>query len=236
MGIWHGAGATKSWFHSGRLKKSFVEIKKVSAQPKFSIEMGSETLGDDSQPWIGDTKKILVMRKRYGAAKYWSLVLELSSSFRFSLISHPLHLKSLYFSLPLCEGWIWLLFIPSSELKNPCLKWQSPSQIWRVKQQNHPFLANCTNSAPSSHYFDSFLDNLTGPLFLGSNVPFGRPSASVENSFVLSLFLLYLSQFCPKHNTRRRSLSMLVLSHSGTHNLNGYMAWCGCHEILIPLW
>ena len=100
IGIWHSAGATKSWLHSCRLKKSFVGIKKVSVQPKFSIEMGRETLGDDSQPWIGDTKKFLLIRKRYGATKYWSLVVELSSSCRFSLISHPLHFKSLYFSLP----------------------------------------------------------------------------------------------------------------------------------------
>ena len=40
---------------------------------------------------------------------------------------------------------------------------------------------------------------------------------------------------CPKHNTRRRSLSMLVLSSSDTHNLNGCMGCCGCHEILIAL-
>ena len=41
---------------------------------------------------------------------------------------------------------------------------------------------------------------------------------------------------CPKHNTRLRSLSMLVLSNSDTHNLNGYIGWCGCHEIFIALW
>ena len=38
----------------------------------------------------------------------------------------------------------------------------------------------------------------------------------------------------PRHNTRRRSLFMRVLSYSDTHNLNGYIAGCGCHKILIP--
>ena len=28
---------------------------------------------------------------------------------------------------------------------------------------------------------------------------------------------------------------MLVLSHSDTHNLNGEIGWCGCHEMLIAL-
>ena len=48
-GIWHGAGATKSWLHSATLKKSFVLIEKASRQPKFSIQMIRETLRDDSE-------------------------------------------------------------------------------------------------------------------------------------------------------------------------------------------
>ena len=37
----------------------------------------------------------------------------------------------------------------------------------------------------------------------------------------------------PRHNSRRRSLFMLVLSHFDTHYLNRHMAQCGCHEIWI---
>ena len=37
----------------------------------------------------------------------------------------------------------------------------------------------------------------------------------------------------PRHDCRRRSLSMLVLSHSDTHYLNRHMVGCWCHEILI---
>ena len=57
----------------------------------------------------------------------------------------------------------------------------------RVKQQNHPFLANCTNSALSFHYLVKLLNILTGSLFLGSTAPFGRPSASVEFLHSISL-------------------------------------------------
>lgn len=39
---------------------------------------------------------------------------------------------------------------------------------------------------------------------------------------------------CPRHNTGRHSLSMLVLSSSDTHNFNGCIEWCGCHEISMP--
>ena len=54
------------------------------------------------------------LMKEYDCRKCWSLVVKLCCSCRLSLISHQLHLKSLNFSLPLCEGWIWLLFVPSS--------------------------------------------------------------------------------------------------------------------------
>ena len=50
----------------------------------------------------------------------------------------------------------------------------------------------------------------------------------------ISSFTLSLSPFCPRHNSRRRSLFMRVLSHSDTHHLNRHMVGCGCHEILIP--
>ena len=69
--------------------------------------------------------------------------------------------------------------------------------------------------------------------------------------FIETLLSLFHS---PRHDSRRRSRLMLVLSHSDTHHLNRhmigcgchdrseqscssqrYMAWCGCHEILIAL-
>ena len=65
--IWHVAGATKSWLHCAIFKKSFALIKNASRQPKFSIWMIRETLRDDSQIRIGDTKKLILMTERYGA-------------------------------------------------------------------------------------------------------------------------------------------------------------------------
>ena len=50
-------------------------------------------------------------------------------------------------------------------------------------------------------------------LFHSTTAPFGRPSAFFETSFILSFCLtitLHRSLFCPKHNSKRRSLSMLV--------------------------
>ena len=49
-----------------------------------------------------------------------------------------------------------------------------------------------------------------------------------------ALCLRHLSLFCPRYDSRRRSLVMLVLSHPDTQHYNRHMVGCGCHEILIP--
>ena len=82
-------------------------------------------------------------------------------------------------------------------------------------------------------------------LFDSSTAPSDRPSASIKSCSILplclSLFLVHspilhhgaccVSACCwPKHNSRRRPLSMLVLSRSETHHLNRHMVVCGCHE------
>ena len=82
-------------------------------------------------------------------------------------------------------------------------------------------------------------------LFHVCTAPFGRPSASFENHFCLSLFFVhpripfnyaYCFSLCysRRHNTRRCSILILVLSYFDTYNLNGYMGCCGFREILIP--
>ena len=41
---------------------------------------------------------------------------------------------------------------------------------------------------------------------------------------------------CPRHNIPKAfSLNAGALLFWHTHNLNGYIGWCGCHEILISL-
>ena len=62
-------------------------------------------------------------------------------------------------------------------------------EIWIVEQQNHAFLANWIICKLSSHYLLWLLCSLSIPLLPDSTVPFGRPSASVKNSFILSFCL-----------------------------------------------
>ena len=102
----------------------------------------------------------------------------------------------------------WPLF---RKLKNSSTKWQSRSQIRIIEQRNQSFLANWTDWTLSSHDSLWFLDNSSDQLSLGSTTPFGRPSASFENSFTLSLRLTI------------RAVSLSVLSktqHHKTFSLN----------------
>ena len=92
-------------------------------------------------------------------------------------------------SVALYQCWLWLFLIRCWKLKNSFTKWQSPSQNWSVARNNHPFLANWTEWAISSHYLLWLLSSLSVHLSLGSTAPFIRPSASFENSFFLSLHL-----------------------------------------------
>ena len=159
--------------------------------------------------------------KGYGAMKYWSLVMQLSCSCPFSLISHQLHWKSLYFSVPLYEDWLWLFVIRRSKLKNSSTKCQSPSQNWSVVKKNHPFLADRTDGALRSHYSLWLSDILPDHPSVGSTTPIGWPSASLE--FFHSLIPPHYACCSPRHNFRKRSLFMRVLSHSDTHHLNRHM-------------
>jgi hypothetical protein len=70
-------------------------------------------------------------------------------------------------------------------------------------------------------------------VLLGPLVGLRPPSKIPAFCHSASLCLVHLSLFCPRHNARRRSLFMRVLSHSDTQYLNRHTAWCGCHEILI---
>ena len=86
-------------------------------------------------------------------------------------------------------------------------------QNCRVKWQNSSVLVNWTNSALSFHYLVKLLNNLTGLLFLHSTAPCGRPLAFVKflHSLTLSQYHFCISVWpCPRHNTRSRSLQMLV--------------------------
>ena len=73
-------------------------------------------------------------------------------------------------------------------------------------------------------------------LLHSSTPPFRRPSASTDflHSLTPPHYAYRISLRSAQGTTpRRRSLFMLVLTHSDTHHLNRHMVGCGCHEILI---
>ena len=104
------------------------------------------------------------------------------------------------------ERWLGSLLVCGSELKNASTKWQSP---WRIGQLNRRIILPCTMTWFALQWW-SFAQTL--------------------GYFTCAFLSLFHSA---RHDSRRRSLLMLVLSHSDTHYLNRHMAWCGCHEILI---
>jgi hypothetical protein len=71
-------------------------------------------------------------------------------------------------------------------------------------------------------------------LLYSFTTPFGRPSASFENSFILSLRLTMpaasVSVLYKIQLQKGFSLHAGALSHCDTHHLNRRMAWCGCQE------
>ena len=124
------------------------------------------------------------------------------------------------------------LLIAGSNLKNSLTKSQSPHLS---TPENSFFLRKLTGFVPHFSIFNRTLScticsslhlslMLSSKFSLGSTAPFGHPSS---NFFIHSLSLY---EFCTRHNSRRRSLFMLVLSHSDTHFINRHMVGCGCHE------
>ena len=130
------------------------------------------------------------------------------------------------------------LLIAGFKLKNSlAIEWQSPQL--RIPETNYSFSENWQNSCLSSEYliklFPLFclLISSSLSLMLSCTIPLGSTSASLEflHSLIVPHYAYCISLWpSPKHNTRRRSLSMLVLSHSDTHYFKGHMACCGCHE------
>ena len=201
---------------------------KVSTQPKFSIWMIRKTLRDDSQIRIGYTKKFNIDDWKVWCACPWLLV----------------NWIRLCFSLFLWSRTLTLFVVDSSgfKIKEFLHKMAISLKSGRVKQSNHPSLADLPNQALSSQHLLRFLGIVSDHLCIPVSLPpfqcalwsaFGLPRHP-SFSHSTSLCLPYLSPFCSRHNWRRRSLLMRVLSHSDTHYLNRHMARCGCHEILIP--
>jgi hypothetical protein len=150
-------------------------------------------------------------------------------------------------SVPFLESWLRLLLIRrGSKLKNSATKIQSRR---RIEESNTIIVLSLSTDRLElpvlSIYSDSTLVCLficaSLSLFLGCSVSLVlmRPLVGLRppsNSFLLSFRLTMTAaslSVSPRHDSRRRSLLMLVLSHSDTHHLNRHMVGCGRHDILI---
>ena len=134
----------------------------------------------------------------------------------------------LCFSLFPCSRTLTLIVVDSSFTIEEFLhKMGTSLKNGRVRQNNHSYLADWPDPALSSQHLRRFLDILSVHLCIPVSLPlfhctlwsaFDLPQLPAF-SHSTSLSLPYLSLSCPKHNSRRRSLSMLVLPHSDTHTL-----------------
>ena len=138
--------------------------------------------------------------------------------------------------------WLWILsvslinrwlcsLIAGSKLKNSLKNWQSLPQNFRDKSF---VLRKLTGFVTQFWIFDHILSCFVcSSLHLCLSCSVAQFSSStwfhcaLWSAFGLpriSLFTIFLYPFCPRRNCRRRSLLMLVLSHSDTHTLNRHMA------------
>ena len=194
-----------------------------------------ETLRDDSETRIGDTKKYILMRERIWCHGRW---IPCYTTLLFFL-SHLFNLSSNTFELSLFLCLLWAnadagcLLIRCSKWKNSTTKWQSCSQI--LKSWTAKSIFGCRLNWLRSQFS---LFTLTLGQFVCLSLAWVHRThwsafsllrlLSFSHSVTLSLCISICC--CLEHNSRRRALLMWVLSHSDTHYLNRYMPWCGCHE------
>ena len=175
--------------------------QKVSTQPKFSIWTIRETLRDDSQLRIGDTKKYILIRERIWCHEIliacYTTVLFLSNFFDLSSTAFEI-------CLFLCFS-VWKLTLVVLSLS------------FKIEKFLHQMAISCSD-----------LSSWTEKSCFPCKMTWLAPQLVIicSDSWIFCLFISSsLSLFhSPRHDSRRRSLLMLVLSHSDTHHLNRYMA------------
>ena len=120
-------------------------------------------------------------------------------------------------------------------LKNSSTKWQYPRQNSRDKSF---FLRKLTGFVPQFWIFDHTLCCVVcSSLHLCLSCSVAQFQSSIWFHFSLprivsfTLFTRSVQDTTPEGVL---SLNAGALSLWHTHYLNGYMVWCGCHEILIP--
>ena len=176
---------------------------------------------------------------------YWSLVVQLSCSRGICLICLQLPLN-LCFSVPLCEGWLWLFLIRCSKLKNSSTKWQSP---WSTVEWNRRIILPLPDDmiCPSVMIIctDSWIFHLCIPVSLPQSKTRRQkafsPNAGARTLTLTTSIGIWHSAGVTKGLTNPAA-HRGHMAWCGCHERSnqsrssqGYMAWCGCHEILIPL-
>ena len=133
------------------------------------------------------------------------------------------------------ECWLWSFLIRRrSKLKNSSTKWQSP---WKIVELHRTIILSLPTELIEHSVLTIYSDSCEVCLFISPLVPLRplvglRPfSNAVIISFRLTMACCISACCCSEHNSRRRSLSLRVLSHSDTHYLNRHLVGCGCHEI-----
>ena len=102
MGIWDGAGATKSWLHSGTLKKVFCpDQKKSQLKRNFLSGWWEKRWTMTMRNELETLKKLFWWGKMCGAMQYRSLAVKVLFSCWISLNFVELPLKCMCFSISL---------------------------------------------------------------------------------------------------------------------------------------
>ena len=128
------------------------------------------------------------------------------------------------------ERWLWSLWSRRSKSKNYSTKWQSPSQIRTVKEQNHSFLANWPDGLLRSQYFVLLLTSLSVHISfipLHPLVGLRPPSKKIDSfshSVSLSLLHLYLTLSKIQHPEDVHSLCWCHERSEQSRNSQGYIA------------
>ena len=179
--------------------------KIVSTQAKFFIWIIRATFRDDNRIRIGDTKKYIVMRERVWCHEILILCFTTGLFLLIFFVFSSTRFEISLFSCTSVRGLTLVVADSSFEIEEFLHKMAISLKNCRFKQQNHSFLANWPDSRSSSHNPLWFLENWPVHLpwiYCAHWSTFGLRRIS---SFTLSLY-----PFCSRHNSRRRSLSMLV--------------------------
>ena len=226
-----------TWVHLKKTKY-FAEIKNSLNAKCFAIQMIRESLRDHSRTWIGDTAK------SNPDARVWCHAMLIPCCITMLFLSNFFDLSSTAFetSLFLCSS-VWMLPLAVLDLSFKIEEFLhkmaiSLSELKSWTAQSFFNLVGWPDWTLSSDPLLWFLSILSVHLCISSSVLLLllRPLVGLRSPS--NLFILSFCSTSPAAIQDTTPCDVLSqwwssLSHSDTHNLNGYIVRCGCHEILI---